>query len=148
MLYFTDWSGFCANEDLRGTQENKSLDWRFLDSGRDSGRARERYAWCTGESCEGVVGGGPFSTCPPVVSSNIRILRERETDRGKEPLPYPFAMSPAPAPAPPSNTSFMLIFPLPLRSGLACPSPSVHPIIKITLKVAGTVPSLFPCNSR
>jgi len=44
----------------------------------------------------------------------------------------------------PSNISLMLISPVPRASGLACPSPSFHPIIYIVLKVAGMVPSSFP----
>ena len=49
--------------------------------------------------------------------------------------------------SPPPSTSFRLTSPLPLGSGLLCPSPSVHPIMYIILNVAG-MPSFAssPCN--
>ena len=49
--------------------------------------------------------------------------------------------------SPPPSTSFRFTSPLPLGSGLLCPSPSVHPIIYMILNVAG-MPSFAssPCN--
>lgn len=46
----------------------------------------------TGESYEGMAGGGPFSTCLLVVQ--FKCIAERETNGEKKALPYPLCLEP------------------------------------------------------